>query len=139
MQTDLRKILSVSGHHGLYEFVAQARNGIIAESLSDKKRIVFDTHSRVTTLSDISIFTKDAEIRLSEVFLSIKNTLGVNPCPGSKASDPELKSLFEKAVPNYDDDRFYVSHMRKVVDWYNELVNFASLDFVKDDEQQEEA
>lgn len=139
MQTDLRKILSVSGHHGLYAFVAQARNGIIAESLSDKKRIVFDAHSRVTTLSDISIFTKDAEIRLSEVFLSIKNTLGDAACPGSKASDSELKSLFEKAVPNYDDDRFYVSHMRKVVEWYNELANFASLDFVKEDEQQEEA
>ncbi len=137
MQTDLRKILSVSGQHGLYEYIAQARNGIIAESLSDKKRIVFDAHSRVTTLADISIFTKDAEVKLSEVFTSIKNALGEAECPTSKSSDKDLKALFEKAIPNYDDDRFYVSHMRKVVEWYGELVKFASLDFVKEDEQQE--
>lgn len=138
MQTDLRKILSVSGHHGLYEFIAQARNGIIAESLSDKKRTVFDAHSRVTTLADISIFTKDAEVRLAEVFLSIKKALGDAECPGSKASDDELKALFAKAIPDYDEDRFYVSHMKKVVEWYNEIVKFASLDFVKEDEQQQE-
>lgn len=137
MQTDLRKILSVSGQHGLYEYIAQARNGIIAESLSDKKRIVFDAHSRVTTLADISIFTKDAEVKLSEVFTSIKNALGEAECPTSKSFDKDLKALFEKAIPNYDDDRFYVSHMRKVVEWYGELVKFASLDFVKEDEQQE--
>lgn len=137
MQTDLRKILSVSGQHGLYEYIAQARNGIIAESLSDKKRIVFDAHSRVTTLADISIFTKDAEVKLSEVFTSIKNALGEAECPTSKSSDKDLKALFEKAIPNYDDDRFYVSHMRKVVEWYGELVKFASLDFVKEDDQQE--
>lgn len=133
----MRKILSVSGQHGLYEYIAQARNGIIAESLSDKKRIVFDAHSRVTTLADISIFTKDAEVKLSEVFTSIKNALGEAECPTSKSSDKDLKALFEKAIPNYDDDRFYVSHMRKVVEWYGELVKFASLDFVKEDEQQE--
>ncbi|MCQ2150630.1 MAG: DUF5606 domain-containing protein [Bacteroidales bacterium] len=138
MQTDLRKILSVSGHHGLYEFIAQARNGIIAESLSDKKRTVFDAHSRVTTLADISIFTKDAEVRLAEVFLSIKKALGDAECPGAKASDDELKALFVKAIPDYDEDRFYVSHMKKVVEWYNEIVKFASLDFVKEDEQQQE-
>lgn len=137
MQTDLRKILSVSGQHGLYVYIAQARNGIIAESLSDKKRIVFDAHSRVTTLADISIFTKDAEVKLSEVFTSIKNALGEAECPTSKSSDKDLKALFEKAIPNYDDDRFYVSHMRKVVEWYGELVKFASLDFVKEDDQQE--
>lgn len=137
MQTDLRKILSVSGQHGLYEYVAQARNGIIAESLSDKKRIVFDAHSRVTTLADISIFTKDTEVKLSEVFVSIKNVLGDAACPDSKASDSDLKAVFTKALPDYDEDRFYVSHMRKVVDWYNELVKYASLDFVKEDDQKE--
>ena len=49
-----------------------------------------------------------------------------------------VKELFAKAVPNYDSDRFYVSHMKKVVDWYNELKNFASLEFVEDEENAEE-
>ena len=52
----------------------------------------------------------------------------------SKAPEKEVTALFEKAVPNYDPDRFYLSHMRKVLDWYSQLVKYASLDFVKEDE-----
>jgi hypothetical protein len=50
-----------------------------------------------------------------------------------------IKDLFAKAVPNYDPDRFYVSHMKKVVDWYNELAKYASLEFVTDEEREAEA
>ena len=32
-KTDLKKILSISGEHGLYAYLAQGRSGIIAESL----------------------------------------------------------------------------------------------------------
>ena len=58
--------------------------------------------------------------------------------PSSKSNPEELKALFEKALPAYDRDRFYVSHMKKVVDWYNALKNFATLDFVNLDEEAEE-
>lgn len=135
MKTDLAKILSVSGHSGLFLYLAQARNGIIAESLSDKKRTVFDPRSKMTTLEDISIYTTDKEMKLSEVFLALKAALGDAQAPSKKASDAELKALFAKAVPDYDGDRFYVSHMRKVVDWYTQLVNFASLDFTTDEDR----
>ena len=137
MKTDLAKILSVSGRHGLYAYVAQARNGVIAESLSDKKRTVFDARSRVTTLADIAIFTNEGELKLAEVFTAMNKTDG--PAPTSKSSDEEIKAFFSKAVPNYDGDRFYVSHMKKVLDWYGELVAFASLDFVTDEEREKEA
>lgn len=129
MKTDLSKIISVSGHHGLYKFVAQSRGGIIAEALDGGKRTAFDVKSRVSSLADIAIYTTEEELKLETVFTSMKETLGGAQAPSSKAPDAELKALFEKAVPNYDSDRFYVSHMRKVVDWYNELLNFASLDF----------
>ena len=56
----------------------------------------------------------------------------------SKSPSSELEALFAKAIPNYDSDRFYVSHMKKVVDWYNELVHYASLDFVTDEEREAE-
>ena len=59
MKTDLTRILSVSGQHGLFNYVAQARNGAIVEALSDKKRTCFDMKSRITTLADISIYTND--------------------------------------------------------------------------------
>ena len=61
--------------------------------------------------------------------------IGDADAPTSKDSVEDIKALFEKAVPDYDGDRFYVSHMKKVVDWYNELKNYASLDFVEEEEE----
>lgn len=134
MKTDLARILSVSGQHGLFNYIAQARNGAIVEALSDKRRTCFDIKSRITTLADISIYTSEGEMKLQEVFQKLHEALGEADAPTSKASADELKALFLKAIPNYDGDRFYVSHMKKVVDWYNELKNFASLDFEEGNE-----
>ena len=134
MKTDLARILSVSGQHGLYLYLAQARNGAIAESLSDKKRTCFDIKTRLTTLADIAIYTSEGELKLKEVFLKLKDVLGDGDAPSPKASSEELKALFAKAVPDYDADRFYVSHMKKVVEWYNELKNYASIDFAEENE-----
>ena len=139
MKTNLARILSVSGQHGLFMYVAQARNGIIAEALSTKQRTALDAHSRVNTLADISIYTSEGEMKLQDVFLALKEALGDAQAPTSKASAEELKALFAKAVPNYDGDRFYVSHMKKVIDWYNEIVSFASLDFLAEGEEEEVA
>lgn len=129
MKTDLTRILSVSGQHGLFYYVAQARSGAIVEALSDKRRTVFDMKSRITTLADISIYTNEGELKLKEVFLKLNAVLCDADAPTSKASSDELKALFEKAIPDYDADRFYVSHMKKVVDWYNEIKHYASFDF----------
>ena len=139
MKTDLAKILSVRGQRGLFSYIAQSRNGAIAESLQDHKRVNFSAASGITTLEDISIYTMEGEVKLKEVFLKIKEVLGDADAPSAKASADELKALFEKALPDYDGDRFYVSHMKKVVEWYNQLKNFASLDFVEEEEEAPEA
>ena len=138
MKTDLTKILSISGQHGLFLYLAQARGGAIVESLSDKKRTVVGASNRITTLADISIYTTEEEVKLQEVLLKMKEVLGDAPAPSPKADASELNALFEKALPNYDDSRFYVSHMKKVVEWYNEIKNYASFDFVNPDEEEEE-
>ena len=137
MQTDLARILSVAGLHGLFQYVAQSRSGVIAESLETKQRKAFSATSRISTLADIAIYTSEGELKLDQVFLAIKAALGDAEAPSPKASDKELVALFKKAIPNYDADRFYVSHMRKVIDWYDQIVKYASLDFVKEDEAQE--
>lgn len=137
MKTDLAKILSVSGRHGLYLYLAQARNGAIAESLEDKKRTVFDAKSRITTLADIAIYTNEGELKLADVFTAMSKVGGT--VPTSKSDDKNIKAFFGKAVPNYDGDRFYLSHMKKILDWYDDIVKFASLDFVTDEEREKEA
>ena len=68
----------------------------------------------------------------------MKDVLGENDAPSAKSKPEELKALFEKALPDYDRDRFYVSHMKKVVEWYNALKNYASLDFVNPEEESTE-
>lgn len=139
MKTDLAKILSVSGQHGLYHYLAQARNGVIAETLSDKKRTALDTHSKVSTLNDIAIFTSEGELRLAEVFTAMKKVADEGKAVPSSKDKPELiKAFFAAAVPDYDEDRFYVSHMKKVLDWYGELEKYASFDFVTDEEREKE-
>ena len=137
MKTDLAKILSVRGQHGLFSYIAQSRSGAIAESLRDHKRTNFAANGGITTLADISIYTLEGEVKLKEVLLKIHEVLGDADAPTSKADPKEIKALFEKALPDYDPDRFYVSHMKKVVDWYNELKNFASLDFTEEEEAAE--
>ena len=139
MKTDLAKILSVRGQRGLFSYIAQSRNGAIAESLQDHKRVNFSAASGITALEDISIYTMEGEVKLKEVFLKMKEVLGDADAPSPKASPEEIKALFEKALPDYDGDRFYVSHMKKVVEWYNQLKNFASLDFVEEEEEAPEA
>ena len=139
MKTDLSKILSVSGQSGLFLYLSQARAGAIVESLADKKRSCFGMSSRITTLEDVSIYTEDGEVKLKEVFLKMKDVLGDEDAPSAKSSPDDLKAFFEKALPEYDRDRFYVSHMKKVVEWYNALKHFASLDFTDSAQDAEEA
>ena len=138
MKTDLTRILSISGQSGLFNYVSQARNGVVVESLVDGKRSSFGMTSKMTSLDDISIYTDDEEVKLQQVFTNMKEVLGEEDAPSAKSTPETLKALFEKALPAYDRDRFYVSHMKKVVEWYNVLKNHASLDFT-DPEAEAEA
>ena len=130
MKTDLSKILAVSGQSGLYLYISSTRTGAVVEALVDKKRSAVSASSRITSLADISIYTDEEEVKLQQVLLNMKEVLGDADAPSAKSKPEELKALFEKALPDYDRDRFYVSHMKKVVEWYNALKNYASLDFV---------
>ena len=139
MKTDLTRILAVSGQSGLFLYISATRTGAVVESLADKKRCAVTATSKITSLADISIYTDDEEVKLQQVFLNMKEVLGDSDAPSAKSSPEELKALFEKALPDYDRDRFYVSHMKKVVEWYNALKNYASLDFVNPEDAEEEA
>ena len=138
MKTDLTKILAVSGQSGLFLYISATRTGAVVEALADKKRSAVSATSKITSLADISIYTDDEEVKLQQVFTNMKEVLGEEDAPSAKSAPETLKALFEKALPAYDRDRFYVSHMKKVVEWYNVLKNHASLDFT-DPEAEAEA
>ena len=126
---DLKEILSVSGKPGLFKTIAQTKTGVIIESLVDHKRIQAFASDKISSLGEISIFTTGEEMPLREVFRLIQEKNADQPAPDAKASDATLKDFFEMVVPDYDRDRFYVSHMRKLSVWYNQLLANNITDF----------
>ncbi len=138
MKTDLSKILTISGQGGLFRYLARAKSGVVAESLSTGVKNTYGLQSKMSALTDISIFTDEGEVNLREVFLKMQEVLGDGRTITGKASQDELKAFFEEVLPDYDRERFYPSHMKKVVDWYNCLKEHASLDFEDPETQEEE-
>jgi len=82
------------------------------------KRIPAYSTSKISTLSDISIFTETGEILLTDLFIRIKSS---GKLISPKASANEIKAYFEEALPEYDKDRVYVSDMKKIIQWYQLL------------------
>jgi hypothetical protein len=114
----LKGILSISGQPGLFKMVTEAKNSIIVESLLTGKRIPAYSTSKISALSDISVFTQTGEIQLKELFEKIKAN---GKAISTKASTNELKALFAEVLPDYDQDRVYVSDMKKIFQWYQLL------------------
>jgi len=126
---DLKEIMSVSGQSGLFRFVSQGRNGIIVESFTDKKRSFINASQKVSSLNDIAIFTDGDEVPLKDVLKNIHELEPGVPIPYTKSSPDVLKKFMEKVLPNYDHNRVYVSDIKKLVSWYNALLELKLLNF----------
>lgn len=126
---DLKDILSVSGKPGLFKTIAQTKNGVIIESLTDGKRIQAFASDKISSLGEISIFTTADDMPLREVFRLIFEKNDELPAPDSKADDKTLKAFFETVIPDYDHERVYTSHIRKLIQWYNMLITNGINDF----------
>lgn len=118
---DYSKIIVVSGKSGTFKIMAQSRGGIIAESLTDGKKMPIAANSKVTSIEDIVIFTETDEVKLKEVFKNMKKLADEGTTFSNKVSDNEIKASFEQILPEYDKDRVYVSDMKKIILWFNQL------------------
>lgn len=114
----LDDILSVSGKPGLYRMVAQSRNGLIAEALADGKRISVSASQQVSSLKDIAIYTYGEEVNLAEIFTSMRTYAAEQKLPDLKASKEEMLDFFRQVLPEFDEERVYASHVKKVLGWY---------------------
>ncbi|MFW5821326.1 MAG: DUF5606 domain-containing protein [Bacteroidota bacterium] len=131
----LKDIMAIGGKPGLYKFIAQTKNGIIVESLIDKKRIPAYASDKVSALEDIAIFTEADEVPLKEVFKRIHEKEEGGKAPAPKSSAQELKDYFGELLPEYDRDRVYVSDIKKVFAWYNQLHELEMLDFTEEEKE----
>ena len=118
---NLKEILSITGKPGLYKNVAQSKSGVIVESISDGKRFPVFANDKISSLEEISIFTTGDDIPLKVVFKQISENEKGGPCVDPKSSDKTLREYFKIVVPENDEERVYVSHIRKILMWYNLL------------------
>ncbi len=135
---DLNAILSISGKPGLYKLISRTKNGALVESLIDKKRIPAFSNERISSLKDISIFTEEDDVPLTEVFQNIYRTENGGKCISHKSDDNTLKAYMEKVLPSYDKDRVHLSDMKKLFAWYNILVDNNLVDLEKEEEEAQE-
>jgi hypothetical protein len=134
---DLSKIMAISGKPGLYKSIAQTKNGIIVESLTDGRRFTTFPHERVSSLEEISILTTGEELTLKDVLKRIHDKLEDRPALDAKSDPKDLHTFFEEVVPEYDQDRVYTSDIKKVILWYNILQEKEMLDFTEEKKEEE--
>lgn len=126
----LDKILAIGGRPGLYRLVTQTRSGLIAESLADGKKLSVSISNNVSVLSEIAIYTLEEELPLREVFEKIhQKEEGQKTSVNHKAGKLALEEYFFEVLPNYDEDRVYPSDIKKVIRWYNLLLDNGVTDF----------
>ena len=120
----LNQILTISGKPGLFQLQSRTRSGFLALSLVDGKRISVGLRSNVSLLSEIAIYTLDEEKPLEDVFRATKEKEnGAKTTISHKAPNEELEEYFFSVVPNYDEDRVYPSDIKKIIQWYNILID----------------
>jgi hypothetical protein len=131
---ELSEIASISGKGGLFKVLKPGKTGVLLESLdASKTRIVASPNQRLSLLSEISVYTttKEGTVALESVLKKIhqdfKNDLGVD----ANSDNNELKAFLKSVLPEFDENRVYVSDIKKLVKWYSVLQEQAPEIFVE--------
>lgn len=133
----INEILTISGKQGLFKLLTRGRGALIVENIDEsKKRFPIQTTDKVVGLGDISIFTEDKEMPLRLVFQAIEDKCGKTAVDFDyrKSADDKLVKFFGTIIPDFDRDRVYPSHMRKIFTWYDLLVKYGENDFSDPDQ-----
>lgn len=127
----LKTILAISGKPGLYKLISQAKNMLIVESLSDKKRMPVYASDKVISLGDIAMYTDDDEVPLQKVLAAVKEKEdgAKASLDYKKASAEELHAFMAAVLPEYDRDRVHTSDIKKLIQWYDMLIESGENDF----------
>ena len=131
------RILTISGKPGLYRLLSSGRNMFIVEMVdASKKRLPVHNTDKVVMLDDIAIYTDTEEIPLREVFAKIyEKENGVLPIDLKMSTPEELVEYFEGIMPDYDRERVYLTHIKKMYAWYNILVANGVVEFAAAEEE----
>ena len=137
----LKTILSISGKPGLYRLISRGKNMLIVESVADKKRLPAYGNEKIISLGDIAMYTDGDDVPLQQVLqaMKTKENGAVAALDVKKASAKELGAYLAEVLPNYDRDRVHVSDIKKLISWYNLLVNAVLTDFEEEAAEEDAA
>jgi len=124
----LSELASVSGKGGLFKVLAPTKTGVILESLDEQKtKLVASVNHRISLLHEISIYTttKEGTVNLQEVLKKINSEFGTDPGVDGDSDASELKAFLKSVLPEYDEDRVYVSDIKKLLRWYAAIMKYA--------------
>ena len=127
-------LVAISGKPGLYKLVGQNKSGFILESLDEQKSklVVNMSTSKLASLEDITIYGDDEDVRLKDIFETIKAYKG--NIPDAKADPKVLRAFFTEIVPNHDTERVYNSDIKKIVNWFAIIKETPLFDEVTEEE-----
>ena len=128
-----KTILAISGKPGLYELVSRGKGTLIVENITDHKRMPAFASDRVTSLGDIAMYTEEEDKPLGEILIALRDMEGGKQASINfkKASGDELFEYFAKFLPTFDRDRVHPSDVKKLIQWYNILID-AGINFEED-------
>tara|TARA_B100001146_G_scaffold224095_1_gene240746 strand:+ start:373 stop:807 length:435 start_codon:yes stop_codon:yes gene_type:complete len=132
---NLEGIIAITGKAGLFKVISQGNNAVIVESLTDKKRMPITVRYQANTLEEIGIYTLEDTTPLSEIFDTISKKENAKQSIGHKVSKEELIKYFEEILPNYDEERVYISNIKKVIQWYNALQTAGLIELPKEEKK----
>lgn len=135
-------ILAISGKPGLYKLVSRGNKSLIVESLdATHRRMPAFANDRITSLADIAMYTDTDDIALSKVLDNMKKLEDAKTASidYKKASGDELREYFAKILPDFDRERVHVSDIKKLIQWYNILIDNGITDFEEEKEEEEKS
>lgn len=137
----LKNILSVTGKPGLYKLVNRGTNMLIVESLLDGKRMPTYARDKIVSLADVSMYTTGDDIELWRVLENVKKKENgaAASIDAKKADNKALAAWFTEVLPDWDQDRVYPSDIRKLIQWYNVLINAGINQFEPEEKEEVEA
>ncbi|MFT4535740.1 MAG: hypothetical protein ACJA1A_002974 [Saprospiraceae bacterium] len=134
---NLKDILAISGLPGLFKMMDSRGNGLLVQDIDGGKTMFYSMRKhQFTPMETVAIYTMSDTIELSEILQRMLDQVAENPPAGVKESKEKIEDYFSSIVPDYDEDRVYVSDMKKVIKWFNILNERGYLTMEPDEEEE---
>lgn len=132
----IKNVIAVSGEQGLYEIITTKNNGLILkEPKSGKVKFYSVRIHQFTPMETVGIYTWTDTAEVKDIFATMHSSLDTLPVPSVKDDNTTLNKYFEQILPEYDRDRVYPSDIKKVIKWYNSMVDLGFIDLTGEEEE----